>query len=567
MKLGMAFSVILCFIQVVTEAEAIRLKALPSTVRVRQEGPVSGADAAEIFCARGETESFQVVVMAADRNLQNISAWISPLKNEANESIPANNVRIYREVFIPIRYSSPGATVPPGLIADPLVPFVDPYAGKEIRDPRWRDEKLEGARFGGLGFDIWQGRGQPLWVDVQIPKETAPGLYSGTFTVRADNETPVTVPVRVTVWDFVLPDGPMLENHFGGFSYLARYHKLDRQSEKYYLLEDRYIEMMAAHRINPLLPERLYPKVGEDGTALFDEETDRRITEFVERYHITNIEVPRAPFADVLGAGREKALRYYRAWYTYLKKKGWAERAYLYMLDEPNDKEAYEQVRQLGALVREAEPHIRRLVVEQPYSQNPQWGPIDDAIDIWCPLFAFIDEPSIKRVQGKGNEVWSYTALCQKAPSYHPEYAKVKNDDPPYWQIDFPVTSYRIAPWLNRRYGITGLLYWATVYWGSPDRNPWDDPGFRVQFNGEGSLFYPGQDAGIDGPVASIRLKNLRDGMEDYEYFVILEKRQGKDVVEEIVRSAVPTWGTWEQDPHRLLELRKRLAMEILRRQ
>jgi hypothetical protein len=199
MKLGMAFSVILCFIQVVTEAEAIRLKALPSTVRVRQEGPVSGADAAEIFCARGETESFQVVVMAADRNLQNISAWISPLKNEANESIPANNVRIYREVFIPIRYSSPGATVPPGLIADPLVPFVDPYAGKEIRDPRWRDEKLEGARFGGLGFDIWQGRGQPLWVDVQIPKETAPGLYSGTFTVRADNETPVTVPVRVTV--------------------------------------------------------------------------------------------------------------------------------------------------------------------------------------------------------------------------------------------------------------------------------------------------------------------------------------------------------------------------------
>ncbi len=403
-------------------------------------------------------------------------------------------------------------------------------------------------------------------MDVDIPKDAAPGLYSGTFTVRARNAAPSGIPVRVTVWDFTLPDGPTHENHFGGFSYMGRYHKLDRNSEEYHLLEDRYIAMMAAHRINPPLPARLRPKIGEDGAALFDEETDERISEFVERYHVTNIDVPRAPFTDVLVGNRSKALRYYQSWYAYLKKKGWAERAYLYMLDEPNDKEAYERVRQLGALVKEAEPNLRRLVVEQPYSQNPDWGSIDDAIDIWCPLFGFFHKPSIEAAYARGDEVWSYTALCQKAPSYHPEYEKVKSDDPPYWQIDFPVMSYRITPWLNRRYGVTGLLYWATVYWSSPQRNPWDDPGFRVRFNGEGALFYPGQDAGIDGPVASIRLKNLRDGMEDYEYFVILEKRGGKEVVEEIVQSAVPTWGTWRQDPNALLELRKRMAEEILRR-
>ncbi|RPJ33551.1 MAG: DUF4091 domain-containing protein, partial [Planctomycetaceae bacterium] len=186
-------------------------------------------------------------------------------------------------------------------------------------------------------------------------------------------------------------------------------------------------------------------------------------------------------------------------------------------------------------------------------------------IDIWCPLFAFLDESSIKGVQGHGDAVWSYTALCQGAPSYHPEYEKVRNDNPPYWQIDFRVLSYRIAPWLNRRYGVTGLLYWTTVCWTSPQRNPWDDPGFRVQFNGEGMLFYPGEDAGIEGPVASIRLKNLRDGMEDYEYFTLLEKRGGKAIVDEVVRSAVPTWGTWNQDPRQLLTLRERLAREIMK--
>ena len=345
---------------------------------------------------------------------------------------------------------------------------------------------------------------------------------------------------------------------------MTRYHKLDESSEKFHLLEDRYISMMAAHRINPPLPRRLLPKVGPDGAAVFDEDTNRQITAFVERYHVTNVEVPRAPFRDVLAADRDKAIRYYRSWYAYLAKKGWAARAYLYMLDEPNDKEAYERVRQLGALVHEAEPRLRRLVVEQPYSQDPNWGSIDDEVDIWCPLFAFVHGPSVQHAQERGDDVWSYTALCQRAPSYHPDYETVKGGHPPYWQIDFPVLSYRIAPWLNRRYGVTGLLYWTTVCWTGPPRNPWDDPGFRMRFNGEGALFYPGDDAGIEGPIATIRLKNLRDGMEDYEYFTLLEQRRGKEAVDRIVRTAVPTWGAWNQDPHQLLQLRQRLAREIL---
>lgn len=566
--LGPVALVILYLSQVACGAGAIRTTVLPGTMRIRPEGVVDGANAADMFCARGEVESFQVVVTAEGENLSAVEAEMSPLVSTKNEVLPAENIIIYREVFIPVRHSSPRAPLPPGLTADPLVPFVDPYTGKKILEPRWRGRKLEGARFGGSRFDLWRGRHQPLWVDVEVPKDATPGLYSGTLTVRARNTRPVTVPVRVTVWDFALPDGPTHENHFGGFSYMGRYHKLDRNSKQYHLLEDRYIAMMAEHRINPPLPNGMRPKVSGDGTAVFGEEIDRQISAFVQRYHVTNIEVPRTPFSGLTGDDRNKTLRYYRSWYAYLKKKGWAKRSYLYMLDEPNDKGAYERVRQLGALVHEAEPRLRRLVVEQPYSQNPQWGKIDEAVDIWCPLFGFIHQPSIRRVQRQGDEVWSYTALCQKAPSYHPDYERVRNDDPPYWQIDFPVMSYRIAPWLNRRYGVTGLLYWTTVCWTSPERNPWDDPGFRVRYNGEGALFYPGEDAGINGPVASIRLKNLRDGMEDYEYFAILEQRGGREVAEEIARSAVPTWGTWKpaSGGHELLRLRKRLAEEILRR-
>ena len=76
----------------------------------------------------------------------------------------------------------------------------------------------------------------------------------------------------------------------------------------------------------------------------------------------------------------------------------------------------------------------------------------------------------------------------------------------------------------------------------------------------------PGTEAGIDGPIASVRLKNLRDGMEDYEYFVLLENRGGGDIVDEIVKSAVPTWGSWDQNTQRLIERRRTLAREILKR-
>jgi hypothetical protein len=444
------------------------------------------------------------------------------------------------------------------------VPFENPYTGDVLPAPKWSGRGLVGGRFGGTGFSVWQGHHQPVWVDVAVPKETPAGLYAGTFRVTAPGVKPAEVPVHLEVWDFSLPDGPTHENHFGGFHYAARYLGLDASSDEFATIEDRYAAMMAAHRINPPIPKRLLPKVTEDGSIAIDDETDRLLTEFVDQHHVTNIDVPRAPFGDILGANREKAKRFYRSWYAYLEEKGWAKGAYLYMLDEPNSAEAYEEVRRLGALVHEAEPRLRRLVVEQPYVQHPDWGTLDDAIDIWCPLFGFIHEDSVKRVQAQGDEVWSYSALVQPAPPYHPDYDQVRNDDPPYWQIDFPVTSYRVAPWLNRRYGITGLLYWSTVYWFSPDRNPWDDPGFRVRWNGDGALFYPGREAGVDGPIASIRLKNLRDGLEDYEYFVILEGLGGGDAVDQAVCATVPTWGTCDLTPDALPGFRRQLASIIL---
>ena len=43
-------------------------------------------------------------------------------------------------------------------------------------------------------------------------------------------------------------------------------------------------------------------------------------------------------------------------------------------------------------------------------------------------------------------------------------------------------------------------------------------------YNGEGAPVYPGRPAGYDGIASSLRLKALRDSIEDYEYLAILER-------------------------------------------
>ena len=66
---------------------------------------------------------------------------------------------------------------------------------------------------------------------------------------------------------------------------------------------------------------------------------------------------------------------------------------------------------------------------------------------------------------------------------------------------------------------------WVTGY-GTPagTKQPWG--------NGDGRFIYPPEAAAggrpaepvLEGPVDSIRWEMLRDGVEDYEYFVILER-------------------------------------------
>lgn len=564
-------------------AEPLKLSALHSLQRIGQSDVVAGVASVDIAAARNEVESFQVVVSASDQNLNVVAAELSDLVAEEGSRIGKEHATLYREEYVRVRISTPRAELPPGLYPDPLVPFINPVTGEPTeplsqRRERWGEPVVtRGYDMYALPFEVFAGQNQPLWVDIHVPTDAAAGLYRGTFRVTAREGT-AEIPVALTVWDFALPNGPTHRNHFGGFSNVARSFDVERDSEQFRDIEARYCRALAEHRLNPPLPRHLLPRVNSDGSLTVDPERHAALAQFITELHVTDFQVPTAPFArlphstsepgyaDIAPEERAKARRYYREFQQYLIENGWDKRAYVYVLDEPNLKENYEQVLVLGELIREAAPQLKRLVVEQTYPHDPTWPDLDPAIDIWCPLWAFIDRETVRQKLAGGDEVWSYTALVQRAPGYHPQYDQVRDKDPPYWHIDRPLLVYRVPTWINRQYGITGLLYWSTV---TTVIEPWFNPAFAHprHYNGGGFLLYPGVPCGIEGPVPSIRLKVLRDAMEDYEYFALLESLAGPEAVQEIVDRIAPNWWDYTRDPQAIQTARQALAERILRAQ
>src|SRR4029079_13594235 len=57
-------------------------------------------------------------------------------------------------------------------------------------------------------FSIAAGNSQSVWADIYIPKDVPAGIYSGQVTVSEDGNVAYTVPVKLSVRTFTLPDTP-----------------------------------------------------------------------------------------------------------------------------------------------------------------------------------------------------------------------------------------------------------------------------------------------------------------------------------------------------------------------
>ena len=133
--------------------------------------------------------------------------------------------------------------------------------------------------------------------------------------------------------------------------------------------------------------------------------------------------------------------------------------------------------------------------------------------------------------------------------------------------IDETALSNRMMQWMEFAYQASGDLYYDTTYaMSQPTNDAWTSQ-YEFGNNGDGSLFYPGKPSVIGGmhdiPIESIRMKMIREGMQDYEYLNLLVTLKDTSFAQTELAKVVTNAGTWVHDPAVLEQVREEMANEI----
>lgn len=491
----------------------------------------------KISACRDEFESAQVVVLAHSQPLKKVAVSVSALAGPGGAVISEKQVKLDLVDYV--------------LTREP--PYEVDYIG-------WYPDPIVDL----TAFDV-DARGiRPVWVTVHVPLDAKAGVYRGQITVKPEGTAATVVPVELEVWDFALPTRLHLKTAFA-FSegeLPAWYGKpvTDEQRREWYAF-------LLDHRINPT---NIYTKTPIPRAEDMQFCVDRGLNAYTVM--CTGYKEGK-PLEDVIARIRENQ--------QFTKPKGWWDMAYLYGFDELG-RDKYAGLRSTYGAIKKQFPDLQRMTTVIPNEE------LRGFVDIWVPLTPKYDAEIAKDYAKDGDEVWWY--ICCNPPHPYPNF-----------MIDYPAIDSRIIFWMNWKYRIPGFLYYMVNLWG-PNRisqadkgvNPHPDPAVRkaidegkrwpevpwntcscASFNGDGQLIYPG----LGGkPWSSLRLECIRDGIEDYEYFYILNElvekaakkpgvdaallRESKrllDVRSDVVQSAT----SYTLDPDTMLDARRQVAEMI----
>lgn len=439
----------------------------------------SFSEIASISMARNEYESIQIVVRNGREALDSVEIEISDLINKnTGEHIDKQNVtwRIVKHVPTEKPYYTVKFV---GLWPDPLMP--------------------------PAVTDIEPGVTQSFWITLYVPEETSAGIYNGAVAVRAKDRPPLYIPFSVKVFDFSLPKENNLKTAFDFYPHItaSRYPQKEKETKQAYdariaRLNEQYVVDMLKYRINPIL--NIDPL----------SQADLRRVDRYRMYGLNNFSIGKRggtfnnnwPKSD---EEIDKLFSLYRRYGENLKINRMMDYHYIYTWDEGEI--GNPQVAKITSMIHKAHPELKNMVCYHGFwnpDKDPEWG---RNIDIWCFGIGDFNEEKMRKLETRGLEMWMY--ISGPGSSGEPNLA-----------IDFDSIDYRIIPWLCWKYDIKGFLYWCVNWW--PYVDPFENASnTKWNQNGNGLLYYPGE----NGPIASLRLEVFRDGMEDYEYLVLLKNK------------------------------------------
>ncbi|HEY4085786.1 MAG TPA: glycoside hydrolase domain-containing protein [Bryobacteraceae bacterium] len=486
-----------------------------SLVRTGVSDSAGSGTQAVLSAARGEYESFQIAIQAPTGGLNDVNASVSALTGPGGAVIAQSNISLFREHYVYVNQSSPnwgGSNQPlgAGWYPDALIPFNDPSTGKPI----------QGAQIEAVPFNLGAAQNQPLWVDIFVPRDATPGQYTGSFTVTSNQGT-ASGSILLTVWNFTLPMQPSLKSAF--LLYPGQSLAADKE--------------LLRNRISPLHTD----------TAAQNDLINNYGLNLVGLAYYSGAAYGNCSMSDPPSVADLAALAAQQQ--PSLMKL-------IYSADETNYCPALAPTIKAWARNLHA-AGVRNLVTAAPIADlfDDGSGSGASAVDIWTMMPIGYDQSPALNAQAlqHGDELWSYNALVQ-------------DDYSPKWLIDFAPINYRIQPgFISQSLNLTGLLYWRVDNWSSDPWNQVNNTGTYSSNNypGEGMLVYPGYQVGIDGVAPSMRLKWLRDGIEDYEYVQMLKLAGHASDALASAASVGPDWRNWTRDVSKLLSARAQIGQEL----
>ncbi|MBG0860036.1 MAG: DUF4091 domain-containing protein [Bacteroidales bacterium] len=488
-------------------AQPFKLYAVSDMVRVFEDGYKlpSMNDTIILFGIRGETISGQLAINAR-KSLTNVNVEGINLKNKIiGNAMPPDAVRWNFVGSVPVTKNTPNQ--PPSALVRQAPARFPEYLMSERQ------------------IDIKEKTWQPVWITINIPENAPEGIYIGNISVKSGSEEQ-SIPLQITVYPLTMPSARHLNvvewYNTSGFS---RFHGIrEAYSPEWFDMLRKYASNMVEHRQNSFRIDMDMIKIerSKDGTYSFDfsrfdqiaqvfwntGKMDYMETGFLalrgeKGWRDTNFrwkefKVRKSETGDsVTLPGTEVIPSLVAAFEAHLRQKGWLSKTWFHIQDEPALHNALSWV-EFSRFIHRFAPDLKRMdAIETTHLLND----IEIAVPKLDHLASWYD--SYKSWQQKGNELWFYTVGIYQGSLF------------PNKTIDVPLIDCRIMHWLNYKYDATGYLHWG---WNQWNEDPFKDVGMHI---GDGWHVYPVK----DGVLNSLRWEEMRNGIQDYEYFWLLENR------------------------------------------
>ena len=385
--------------------------------------------------------------------------------------------------------------------------FTDTRSRQPIAAALPEAERTDGARM----IDIPAGVTRQVWLSFR-PTGVSPGEYAGQVIVRTPDQPEIVMSLQLKIYPFSFPDHPTLS--LGGWDYLESSGLYGATPANIPAL----IKALAEYHVDTpwatrgILPTDVeFDAEGKLTSQLGFAVWDRWVSRFPDaRHYAVFMRADATPgfYGEPLGTARFN--RMVGAWIT-----AWVEhmagqdiepsRLSLLIVDEPGKGEQTKRIVAYARAIKAAQPDVVIWLdprYKDPAAEDPELWKL---CDVLCPntyVTARCPEPERQFYldqRAKGTDLWLYD--CSG----------------PGKGLD-PYAYHRGQQWMALRFGAVGCGYWAFGSSGGSNATSWNA-------YDQDSVEYSPLFIGTDSVTAGKHMEAIREGLQDYEYFVLLRER------------------------------------------